>query len=202
MGFDGDGNRQEQPMELIERCRRGDRDAFSELFERYKNLVYRTAYLMLGDAGEADEVLQEVFLSLFAGLASYRPEKSAFSTWLYRVTFNRCLNRRRRQSRLVGLYGRFGFFTRGEESSLERAEDGESVRQALRRLSPPLRAVIILRYYQELSYAEIAAVLEISPGTVKSRINLAHQTLSRLLRPDFPERLPSAEVKDELPTNS
>ncbi len=190
-------------MELIERCRGGDRDAFSELFERYKNLVYRTAYLMLDDADEADEILQEVFLSLFRSLETYQPDKGAFSTWLHRVTINRCLNRKKSMNTLLAqLRERLDFFARSGGSAFEHAEEKVSVRRALRRLSDPLRAVVILRYYQDLSYAEIAEILHIADGTVKSRLNLAHKKLREFLRTDFPEPLRSSEVRDELPTHS
>jgi RNA polymerase sigma-70 factor (ECF subfamily) len=189
-------------MDLIERCRGGDREAFCELFERYKNLVYRTAYLMLNDPDEADEVLQEVFVSMLHSLKTYQPEKSAFSTWLHRVTINRCLNWKRSLNLRALLHQPFDFFQKSGASSQVMAEDKESVRQALRRLSASLRTVIILRYYHDLSYTEIADILNVPDGTVKSRINLAHKKLRELLQPDYPDPFPLSKVKDELPTNS
>jgi RNA polymerase sigma-70 factor (ECF subfamily) len=189
-------------MDLIERCRSGDHDAFCELFERYKNLVYRTAYLMLNDPNEADEVLQEVFVSLLHSLKTYQPEKSAFSTWLHRVTINRCLNWKRSLNLQALFHHPFDIFQKSEASSQEIAEDRESVRKALRRLSAPLRTVIILRYYHDLSYVEIAEILNVPDGTVKSRINLAHKKLRELLQLDYPDPFPLSKVKDELSINS
>src|SRR5512146_524048 len=77
-----------------------DPEAFASLFERYKNLVYKTAYLMLADAGEAEEALQEVFLQVYRRRASYDPQKGAITTWLHRITINYCLGFRRRSRRL------------------------------------------------------------------------------------------------------
>lgn len=194
----------EQSTAIIERCRAGDSAAFGELFERYKNLVYRTAYLMLDEPEEAEEVLQDVFLSLLHSLPTYQPEKGAFSTWLHRVTINRCLRRQHNHGLLTRLIERFRRdATIENDSRLESAEDRQSIRKALGRLSKPLRAVIILRYYHNLSYSEIAEVLQISAGTVKSRLNTAHKKVRDVLQPDFPEPYPSRKVTDEqLPSDS
>lgn len=203
-------NKPETSIDLIERCRRGDRAAYGELFERFKNLVYRTAYLMLDDPNEADEILQEIFLTLFGSLESYRPEKGAFSTWLHRVTINRCLNHKRALSLLAQVREHLIWIARSASPGVENADEKETVRAALRRLSDPLRAVIVLRYYHDLSYTEIAEVLAISEGTVKSRINTAHHKLGGFLKLDFEKPLQLnekstkilPEVHDELPTGS
>ena len=83
---------------IIIRAQSGDREAFAALFEQYKNLVYKTVYLLLGDVHEADDALQEVFLSVHKSLPSFDPHKGAFAIWLYRVTLNFCLNHRRRKN--------------------------------------------------------------------------------------------------------
>jgi len=166
-------------VQLIRRAQANDREAFAALFERYKNLVYRSAYLMLGNRGDAEDVLQEVFVQVYRSLTSYDPQRAAFSTWLHRVTINRCLNHRRRRSPLsvpleetlvtVDLYA-------------GRQEEDEAAWQAVSALSEKLRAVVVLRYYWELSYAEIAQILEIPLGTVKSRLDLAFKLLRRALQ--------------------
>jgi RNA polymerase sigma-70 factor (ECF subfamily) len=84
-------------LDLISHAQAGDREAFAALFEQHKNLVYKTAYLILGDAHEAEDALQEVFLLVHKSLPSFDPRKGAFTTWLYRVTLNFCLNHRRRR---------------------------------------------------------------------------------------------------------
>ncbi len=79
----------------IKRCQAGKPDAFAALFEAYKNLVYRTAYLLLDNHHEAEDFLQDVFIAVYRSIGSYDAQKGAFSTWLHRITVNRCLNQRR-----------------------------------------------------------------------------------------------------------
>ncbi len=166
-------------MHLIRRSQAGDADAFAALFEQYKNLVYKTAFLMLDNAAEAEDALQEVFVLVHRDLRSFDPHKGAFSTWLYRVTVNHCLNHCRKRS----------FFYLPLEQTppplvdppgASLAEE-EAIRQAVRELSEKQRAVVILRYYWELPYAEISRILDIPLGTVKSRLDLALRTLRRTL---------------------
>lgn len=171
-------------MDLISLSQAGDREAFAALFEQYKNLVYKSAYLFLGDAHEAEDALQEVFLLVHKSLASFDPRKGAFTTWLHRITLNFCLNHRRR---------------RQHHSSLEdispapstvfpsvRLAEEDSLWQATRSLSDKQQAVVLLRYYWELPYAEIASILEVPLGTVKSRLDLALKTLRKILEEQEP----------------
>jgi RNA polymerase sigma-70 factor (ECF subfamily) len=160
-------------MDLIERTRSGDGDAFAALFHQYKNLVYRTAYLITGSAADAEDVLQDVFLRVHDALGSYDPAKGAFTTWLYRVTVNLCLSRQRRARPTGTLYER----TPGEASPEGQIAESLALEQALDGLSEKQRAVIFLRYYAGLSYAEIAGVLDVPLGTVQSRLNGALQSL-------------------------
>ncbi len=167
-------------MDLICRCQ--TEEAFAALFHQYKNLVYKTAYLMLDSADEAEDVLQEVFFQVYRSLSTFEPSKGAFTTWLYRVTVNHCLSRRRKRRLLTISLEKISPLAPTEHpSSQDRLEDEEAVRQALSRLSEKLRTVVILRYYSELSYAEIAQVLNIPVGTVKSRLDLALKTLRQEL---------------------
>jgi len=163
-------------MDLIRRCRAGNEQAWAELFHRYKNLVYKTAYLMLGDADEAEDVLQEVFVQVYKSLGAYDPEKGAVTTWLYRITINCSLNWRRGWCPLVPLDR-----VRDSVPSPEGRMEEKAVWQAVDKLSGKLRAVVVLRYYWELPYAEIAHILDIPLGTVKSRLNLALRTLRKEL---------------------
>lgn len=165
-------------MDLISHAQAGDREAFATLFEQYKNLVYKTSYLILGDAHEAEDALQEIFLLVHKSLASFDSRKGAFTTWLYRITLNFCLNLRRKR----------------HHSSLEdvspvpatdfpgaQLAEEDSLWRATRSLSDKQRAVVILRYYWDLPYAEIASILDIPLGTVKSRLDLALKTLRTIL---------------------
>ena len=167
-------------MDPIRRSETGDAEAFAEIFHRHKNLVYKTAYLMLGDADDAEDALQEVFVQVYRSLSTYRPTKGAFTTWLHRMTVNHCLNRRRRRRAAVSLDGFSAGALGTSAPSLESQMTEEAaLQQALAHLSDKLRAVVILRYYWGLSYAEIVQILDIPLGTVKSRL---HQALSILRR--------------------
>lgn len=169
-------------LELIRRCQAGDEQAFADLFHQYKNLVYKIAYLMLDDADEAEDVLQEVFFQVYKSLSTFEHSKGAFTTWLYRVTVNECINRRRKHRLLTINLEKVSPLALADHPSFpDQLEDEEAIRQALSRLSEKLRAVVILRYYSGLSYAEIAQILNIPVGTVKSRLDLALKTLRKEL---------------------
>ncbi len=163
-----------ETLEWIRRSQAGDTEVFGLLFNKYKNLVYKTAYLMLGSASEAEDLMQEGFIEVFRSLKSYQPSRGAFTTWLYRITVNDCLNHRR-SLRWASVSLEEAAHTAHEDPT---APD-EAVGMAIRGLSPKLRAVVILRYYWDLSYAEITQVLSLPLGTVKSRLNQALQLIKR-----------------------
>ena len=166
-------------MDLIKHAQAGDREAFAALFEQYKNLVYKTAYLILGDAHDAEDALQEVFLSVHKSLNSFDARKGAFTTWLYRITFNFCLNHRRRRSHHSSLEN-ISPVPATDFPGAQLAED-DALWRATRSLSDKQQAALILRYYWDLPYAEIASILDIPLGTVKSRLDLALKTLRKIL---------------------
>jgi RNA polymerase sigma-70 factor (ECF subfamily) len=167
-------------LQIIIRAQSGDREAFAILFEQYKNLVYKTAYLMLGEASEAEDALQEIFLQVYKSLAGFVPGKAAFTTWLYRVTFNYCLNHRRKKRPLTLPLEDISPALKSEFPGAELAEE-EILQQAVGKLTDKQRAVVILRYFWDLPYAEIAQILDVPLGTVKSRIDLALKTLRKVL---------------------
>jgi RNA polymerase sigma-70 factor (ECF subfamily) len=161
-----------ETLTLIRRCQAGDLSAFGGIFERYKNLVYKTAYLMLGNARDAEDVLQEVFLEAYRVLGQYQPERAAFQTWLYRITINDCLNWKRKH--------RIPVLSLDEVNPAADSPNDDADREvwsAISKLSPKLRAVVVLRYYLDLSYLELAQALDIPLGTVKSRLNQALQVV-------------------------
>jgi len=170
-------------LTLIHRSQAGDEEAFAALFQRYKNLAYKTAYLMLGSADDAEDALQEVFIQVYKSLSTFQPSKGAFTTWLHRITVNHCLNqRRKRHLPMLSLDKVSPLSLTSHLSSFEsRLAEEETVRQVLSRLSKKQRAVVILRYYWDLSYAEMAQILDVPVGTVKSRMNLALRTLRKEL---------------------
>lgn len=160
----------------------GYEELFARLFHQYKNLVFKTAFLLLNDQQEAEDALQEVFLRVYKALPTFDLEKGAFTTWLYRITVNHCLDRRRRHRAIVLPLDTVRSLAGADSPRFaERMENEDAVSQAMERLSDKLRAVLILRYYLDLPYKEIAEVLEIPEGTVKSRLDLALKTLRRVL---------------------
>jgi RNA polymerase sigma-70 factor, ECF subfamily len=160
-----------------------DMDAFSRLFEDHKNLVYKTAFLMLGSEADAEEALQEVFIRVYKSLASYDPQKGAFSTWLHRITINYCLGHRRKHRPSFQSLEAETREMAGEPDEANPAIVAEKkvVREMVEQLDGKHRAVLVLRFYSGLPYAEIASVLEIPLGTVKSRIVHALKTLRQKL---------------------
>lgn len=170
-------------MDLIHRCQAGDEEAFAALFHQYKNLVYKAAYLILGSTDEVEDVLQEVFLQVHKSLSTFQPSKGAFTTWLHRITVNYCLNRRRKRHLSILPLDEISPTSLTDHSPSPEGRLGEetAVQQALSRLSEKLRTVVILRYYWDLTYAEIAQILNIQVGTVKSRLYLALKTLRKNL---------------------
>ena len=170
---------------VIEACRRGDRDAFRLLFEKHKDRVYSVAlYFFGGDEATACDVTQAVFLKLFTRIGQFHGE-SEFATWLYRLTTNACVDESRRRRRFLqfgeGVEVREPRDKPTHEDALARAEAAREVKRAVAALRPKLRVVMLLKYFEELSYEEIAAVVGCSKGTVASRLNRGHKILARKL---------------------
>jgi RNA polymerase sigma-70 factor (ECF subfamily) len=173
--------------EALEACRRGDREAFRALYEAYKDRVYSLAFYMLGgDRAGASDITQQVFVKLLTSLSQFRGD-ARFSTWLHRLVVNACLDGRRSAERrqassdpalLEALVA-----PHSPHLDLAQAERSAAVQRALSQLAPPFRMVILLRYFEERSYEDIAAVLNCSVGTVASRLNRAHRVLAKLLAP-------------------
>src|SRR5918998_2979893 len=170
---------------VIEACKLGDRDAFHLLFERHKDRVYSVAlYFFGGDEAMAGDVTQQVFLKLFTRIGQFQGE-AEFTTWLYRLTTNACVDEQRKRRR-VQQFGE-GFELneprerRTQEDSVAKAEVRRSVERAVAALKPKLRVVMLLKYFEEMSYEEIARVLGLSKGTVASRLNRGHKVLARRL---------------------
>lgn len=176
--------------ELVERWRAGDEVAFEILVRRHERRVFGLALRMLGSREEAEDVAQEVFLNLHRNGHRFRKE-ARFSTFVYRVTVNAALNRRRslgrRRARIERLTRRhesgdqLPFAPRGPEDTLLEGELRERLQREILELSEALRAPLVLHDVEGLPYAEIASVLEVAEGTVKSRIHRARRVLRRQL---------------------
>jgi len=173
--------------EIIESCRRGDREAFGALYEAYKNRVYSVSlYFFHGDAAAASEVTQQVFLKLITGIGQFRGD-SGFATWLYRLVVNTCLDGARQAKSRAQVSDPRLLETLAErkspEEDLDRSQTAQSVQAAVSALPPKFRLPILMRYFDELSYLEMAAALNCSIGTVASRLRRGHKMLAQKLAP-------------------
>ena len=175
--------------ELIRKAKQGDMLAFEELILKHEKIVYNVALRMMNHSEDAKDISQEVFLKAYRSLVNF-DERSAFSTWLYRITHNTCIDEMRKRkgkqsySLEEELENEEGSMQRqiadeGDtpEESLLRQEQKNEILQALDTLSEEHKAAIILRDVKGLSYEEIAEILELSLGTVKSRISRARNQL-------------------------
>jgi RNA polymerase sigma-70 factor (ECF subfamily) len=170
---------------VIEACQQGDRDAFRVLFETYRDRVYSIAvYSVGGDSSIADDVTQQIFLKLFTAIKQFRGD-SEFTTWLYRLVVNACMDERRRRRRLLSWGETFAMHDpadkKPQEKQYAQSEVAEAVRMAISQLKPKFRMPILLKYMEGLSYEEIANVMGCSKGTVASRLNRGHGQLARTL---------------------
>ncbi|MGC1375305.1 MAG: sigma-70 family RNA polymerase sigma factor [Anaerolineales bacterium] len=170
-----------EDRELIASAQFGDRQAFGELVCRHQKSVVSVIYRMCGDPRLAEDAAQEAFVRVWQHLNSYKPQY-AFRSWLYRIAANAALDALRRERPSAEIESLpLADPTPGPEQAAETDQRAAKVRQAVARLSEPLRVVLVLREYEELSYHEIAAALEIPLGTVMSRLNTARIQLRREL---------------------
>jgi RNA polymerase sigma-70 factor, ECF subfamily len=171
---------------LVERCARADRDALRTLYERHGDRVYSIALAFFGgDEASARDVTQNVFVKLMERAHQFRGS-SAFKTWLHRLVMNTCLDERRRSSR-AELESDVQHFDGVDERSIAPpeavliAERTGLVHRAVAELPELLRAAVLLRHFEDMSYDEMAVVLECAPGTVASRLHRAHALLAKRL---------------------
>ncbi len=176
--------------ELVSRLRAGDRQAFEELVRTQQHRVYGLAVRMLGDAAEAQDVAQEAFLRAHRGLAEFRGD-ARLSTWLYAIVSRLCLNRLAGSERRLARQGeetlaRLADASPGPDQALERGELEEALHRAIGELPEERRIVVVLRDVEGLAYEEIAEVLELPVGTVRSRLHRARLDLKEKLERFFP----------------
>jgi len=170
---------------VVESCQQGDRESFRLLFETHKDKVYSIAlYFFGGDEALAGDITQQVFLKLFTRIGQFR-HQAEFTTWLYRLTTNTCIDEQRKRRRFQpfpeSLPEAKVNALPAAEARFRRLEVADSVRVAIAALKPKLRIAILLKYFEELSYEEIAQVLDCSKGTVASRLNRGHRILAERL---------------------
>lgn len=159
-------------LELIELFRQGDESAFNEVVRRYQERIYWVARRFVNDHDEADDIVQEVFIKAYDALKKFRSESGLY-TWLYRIAVNMSLNTVRRHKireflQLDDLAEREESPDKRPDELLEESEHRSLVEQAVAELPERQRAVFVLRYYEELPYEEIAAILKTSVGGLKA----------------------------------
>jgi RNA polymerase sigma-70 factor (ECF subfamily) len=179
-------------LRLVERCLAGDEAAWEDLVKVHSRRVYAICYRFTGTDSEAQDLTQEVFLRLFKTLRMFRAGDGSFTVWLTRMTRNLLIDNYRRtklnrvtdsiEDRLPMLEASAAGQGARADGLLAGREASELLQGALQKLSPELRETVILRDLQELDYKEIAAVLNVPEGTVKSRLNRGRAELARLLK--------------------
>ena len=184
-----------EDLELISSFKRGDKSAFETIILNYQDRIYNLCRYMLANEHDAEDAAQDTFLKAYQSLNDFKPNASLY-TWLYRIAVNTCIDYKRRPF-FESIFRRSDT---GEEKVIEYASTspsperlseskqmGHALQKSLKKLSQKLRGVIILKEIEGLSYEEIAAVLDISIGTVKSRISRAREELKELMK-DFTEQ--------------
>src|SRR5438105_3004450 len=183
---------------LVRRCIAGDAVAWEEIVQRYNRRIYNICYRFTGSADDAQDLTQEVFIKMYRTLNSYDAGKGAFMTWVTTVTRNLLVDhfRKTKQDRITDsldtvpseheeaqpLSAQIPDLSRSADEHVQSQETREAVHHALQKLSPELREAVILRDLQDMDYKEIATVLRVPEGTVKSRINRGRAELARLLQ--------------------
>lgn len=172
-------------MKLVEACKQGDRLALGTLVRSYERQVYNAAYRMVGDADQAADITQSAFLKAFEHLHQFDPRFRLFS-WIYRITVNESIDRLQRRGRMEPLDQRALAVDPDPAELVDAERMNQSLQVALMQLPAEQRAVLVLRYFTECSYRQIAQILEIPRKTVKSRLFSARQRLKdRLEAMDF-----------------
>jgi RNA polymerase sigma-70 factor (ECF subfamily) len=183
---------------LVRRCIAGDAVAWEEIVQRYHRRIYNICYRFAGSADDAQDLTQEVFIRMYRTLNSYDVGRGAFMTWVTTLTRNLLVDhfRKTKHDRLtdsldasvssdpdaVPLGDRIPDEGPAPDTGVQSRETRDVVHQALQKLSPELREAVILRDLQDMDYREIATVLKVPEGTVKSRINRGRAELGRLLQ--------------------
>jgi RNA polymerase sigma-70 factor, ECF subfamily len=183
---------------LVRRCVAGEAAAWEEIVQRYHRRIYNICYRFSGSPDQAQDLTQEVFIKMYGSLKSYDVQRAAFMTWVTTITRNLLVDyfRKSKQERMTDsldaapsehedampLSERIPDKSLPPDARVQSRETKEAVHRALQKLSPDLREAVILRDLQDMDYREIATVLRVPEGTVKSRINRGRAELARLLQ--------------------
>jgi RNA polymerase sigma-70 factor (ECF subfamily) len=178
---------------LIAECLRGRTAAFCELAARYQDRLYNTVYRLVDNAQDAEDVVQETFLSAYQSLRSFKGD-AQFFTWLYRIAMNTAISLKRKQKATLSIHASVNGEAPIEppdvsESNrpghaLERREQESRIQRALKQLSPEHRAVLVLKDMEGQKYEAIAEILQVPIGTIRSRLHRARMELRTILSRD------------------
>lgn len=184
---------------LVELTLDGKQEAFAVLVERYKDAVQNLAYRMLSNITEAEDVTQEVFVRAYTQLATYKPAHK-FSTWLLSIASHLAIDQLRRRRFLALPLEDVPFLEwitdlgAGPEQAALAGEQQDEIQAYLQRLHSKYRAVIVLRYWYDFSYEEIAAMLKLTPALVKARLHRARELLARYMKENQSQEGEKADV--------
>ena len=174
--------------DLIQQCLSGNRDAFRRLIEPHQDFVFRVSLSVLGNREEAEEAAQDAFVRTFRGLDSFSGQVP-FQAWLYRIAVRTALNARRRRRRRLferltppSWFGGLASATDAPDADVVRQDARIRLRATIDRLPRKLHEVVVLTYMNELTCGEIAEILSIPEGTVKSRLHRAREILQKGIR--------------------
>ena len=165
---------------LVRRCLEGDKKAFEEIVDRYQKKVFNAAFRILNDYEDAADVAQSVFIRVYENLEKFSARYKFFS-WLYKITINESLNFLKQRKEIGGIATEEVADAKTPEDLYKDVELSESIQQALMQIGLDYRLVIVLRYFQDLSYNEISYVLDTPEKTVKSRLFTARNLLKNIM---------------------
>jgi len=196
------GKDQHDP-EWLAQALQGNADAFTNLVDFYQRPVFNLCYRMLGDPDEAEDAAQETFFRAYNGLKRYDMQRS-FSTWLLSIAAHYCIDQmRRRHFTLLSMDGLPHLdppdMAPGPEASLNQREEQQRIRVLLDTLNPVDRAAVVMRYWYELSYEEIAESLKLTVSAVKSRLHRARLEMADYWAAQVPQPAPAERRQNESP---
>jgi RNA polymerase sigma-70 factor (ECF subfamily) len=194
-----------EETDLIEQARQGDQIAFGELVTQYQSRVYNLAYRMLGNPGEAEEAAQEAFIRAYTHLDRYDPNRS-FKTWLLSITSHYCIDLLRKRRLLflpleeeIATPMQMGKRPPRPDAVVMQHDLEREIQEKLDKLSPTDRAAVVLLYWYDCSYKEIAQMLGLTVSAVKSRLHRSRRALAKMLTPrPQPEAKHIAEIREEV----
>jgi len=181
---------------LAKLSRGGDRRAFAELVELYKDKIYHLGYRMLNQKQEAEDIVQETFLRVYMNLERY-DENQKFSTWIYRIATNLCIDRLRKRKPSYSIdaevtdgettdwHALLASKDAGPDEELILSETQTNIREAIQTLPEKYKAVVVLRYLHDMSLQEIADVLNMPVTTIKTRVHRGREFLRKKLESEF-----------------